>query len=393
MKCPNCGNELPRKAMFCGSCGIKIEADANDIKTPKTNLIKTLLIVGGIIAITLIAIVVISILSKNTKADSDLSSSPISKETMQIETVSAEEFFRSELCKGYYGAINTTTETLHYRFEKGERQFDCSDFVDLILDHYIVDFDGDGKEDIIMFTLEVADRESLSEDQYGEILLYTRVYLAEGSSFKLYSENSTSFNDMMSDYIKSGFNINVVNCSDNTCRIVQYEWLEDGRKLYGDEKPYYTPEESMGDFADTARIYSFSDAGLCEDLVIHRSVTHHKGMPEAESHSYFTAKNGSGYNTLFIGGITKVITISGVDYPTLEEEISGEYDSESEACDAINSELDTLGLKSYHLGTFKRDDRLSGYLTEPGDNPCCLNMTIDETNDSSGKLIIKVKKS
>ena len=392
MKCPNCGCELPKKAMFCGACGTKIEPTDSVKNTPKKKQTKLLIIIGSVVVLVVIAVIVILIALKPTKNESNPIVPAIIEETTSAESVSAEQYFRSELCKDYYAAINSTIKTLHYRYDNGERQFDCSGFVNLILDHHVVDFDGNGKDDIVTFSLEIDDSKSLTEDHYGNIMLYTRVYLADEDTFKLYSESEKPFNENMSDYVKSEFDINVIKCTDNTYRIVQYEWIEDERKLYGDEKPYYSPDDSVGDFADTAAIYSFREKGINEVLKIYRSVTHHKGMPEAESHGYFTAKNGGEYNTLFIGGITKVTTISGVDYPKLDEVISGEFQSESEACEAINEELKQIGLESYQLKPFKWDERLEGYFSEPGEAPCCLSMTIDETNDSSGKLIIKVKK-
>ncbi len=392
--CGSCGKELISGCQFCPYCGHNIDFCLSNNKKPtkKNGLIITL------ISIILVLLVVIGVIlgggipfsPNNSNSNSDNLLKTNKKLTAQkyVEKVLLEEYQLAE-----------TNLTLNYKYIDGEPLVDCTDFQDTLLGYRIGDFNNDGDDDIYAVKLYKSS-EKERDDNYGKLEIESCVLMANdyGGFNDCYTRKEDLYYDYgdytsLNDHYQKTYQYTVYQTSDSKWYLIASDYIEDDRELYKDNGPFYSIEDSIGDFNINFSLAEISNSGVSNALTIMRSIGHMGCMPKAENYSYNMGTNGGNADKLFDGGVTGYSTSSVNPTPSFTYTNEGSCASESSACEKINTELDKYELQDYHLSTFKWEDRFENSLILDKDsmNPIYFETSTVVTDKESGKFMINFK--
>lgn len=406
--CNSCGKELKNDAPFCPYCGNKIASVASDNTASKnTGLIIGLCatIVVLVVALGIVLGVKITSVPDSTNEVSGNNSgnaidSPENVDNNEEATdhiLTADEYVSEVLLKDYNqvkDAIN-----LDYKLIDAETYFDCSNFNGSILGYKTEDFNNDGDEDIFLVKC-FKDETEKRDDNYAKIKAVAEVYLAKDSGdyklcytsiIPLYMDPGPYSETSLTEHYKATHYYAVHQTSGSNWYLLNSSYTEDDRSLYKDNSTYYSPENSLGDFASHLNVMSIDDNGVTGAMSVNLRVDHISGMPEAESYDYSMGIDGGTPDDLISGGANSVRTGTNIATPIVGTEITGSCASESEACEKINAELDKYELQNYHISPFKWDARYdSSFILDKKLQPIAFEITGTKSDDESGKFYIQL---
>ncbi len=359
MICPKCGSELEETAQFCGECGKPVvstnESNAEKQKTNKKTVFILICIFIGLVLFLLLIIFFGGVKFENTNIENP---NIIEKsEETTVQKLTALDYL-DEL-KGEYKETKLNEIELPYKYIDGTRLFECSKFENLMIGNIIADFNNDGEDDIFILTLEKMDSDS--KNGYADLQIGKKIYLWQSdNSFKKFGEEYSLLQSALSDHVNIQSEFAMVENTDSRYNLVEVRNIDDNSTLYDkNETTYYPIDESLGKHISSIDVHRVANKGFLYSLGVNRIIDHMMGIPKAENCGYeMTVDNGSSVN-LYWGGVNTVRTGTNIATPVLESSVSGECQSEEEACDKINEQLTNLNLKELHISPFVWSERYS----------------------------------